>query len=334
MAVDMSLFNKPLADDVIERLHAKHKRKCHSIGSIFDDKTSIDGMTAAEKRMELMQSPFFRECLKHSKSQDALAGLVDLANFTIDAPAPDAVGEELVRRVEMTTETKKVRLRGRAKTSRTARGQANRGRGTRSTFVNLYPRDEIESHSSWDMNFLEDADWDVAMEESAGVTSELRIDTSQLIIDFLNAIPRDDLSAGDDSATALNFDELVDMRQTLKSKSIMPDCCLLNPLQVAKLLKEEVFQDSLKYGDLVNRSEGYIGMFMGMSIFETPQANKNELIMLEKANTALFGVRRYEMLDTYEEVQDAKKEYGVKVSTRYELKVGDAQFMGRQRLSN
>ena len=77
----------------------------------------------------LWDSPFFETARKHNKSQDALAGLVDLANFVIDVPTPMAIGEELVRRIDMETQTRKVRIREPGVAHRTARGRPAPGQG-------------------------------------------------------------------------------------------------------------------------------------------------------------------------------------------------------------
>ena len=170
-----------------------HDRKCHTMASMVTNDV-VDGVSMEAERKELLHSKFFAAARRHNKSQDEVADLVDLSNFVIDTPVPEAIGEELVRMIEMTSVSRKVRRRDPAIAAATAREKSSRGRGSRTEYILLNPEKELESHEAWDMNFLEDADWSVAMEESAEVTAALKRKTSQTIIDELVAVDADDLN--------------------------------------------------------------------------------------------------------------------------------------------
>ena len=157
--------------------------------------------------------------------------------------------------------------------------------------------------------------------------------TSQRIITAIDEIP-----AGDTATEALHqcgtggtltFDDLVDMRQILLSKYVSPDRIILNPIQMGDLLKAEVFQDSLKYGDFTQKGQGYIGNFFGADIYESAQQPLGHLTWLASQNAMLFAVRRYMMAESYEEVQNGQKEFGVKISTRYQLRTGSPKYVLR-----
>lgn len=313
--------------EILNQLSEKiHDRKCHHTGSMLIS-DNVDGVSSDSIKKELLESKFFALARKHSKSQDTTADLVELANFVIDAPAPDAVGEDLVRRVDMQSPSRKVRLREPGVADETARGKSNMGKGSRSSYVTLHPEDELEAHESWDQNFLEDADWQVATEEAQAVSTALKEKTSKTIIDKLLAIPAGQLNTGGvfNSGT-LALDTLIDMRQKMIENYVRPNTLLLAPAEMGKLLKDSDFKDSLRYGDFVNKSEGYIGAFMGMDVYESAQMATGKAIMMDKNYTMLFGVRRYQMMESYEEVQDGDKTYGVKISTRYQLQVGNGKY--------
>ena len=199
--------------------------------------------------------------------------------------------------------------------------------------MELKPDDELESHSSWDRNFLEDADWSVATEEASGIAEELREVTSQTILDAIRAIPvgstTTEALVNPSTANQVGFNDIVDMRQNMLAKYVRPNRMVMNPLQTGDLLKEEVFQDSLRYGDFVNKGEGYVGSLFGMDIYESAQMTDGHLWMMDVRYTMLFGVRRYMMMERYEEVNDGKSEYGVKISTRYDLQVGLGTYISR-----
>lgn len=319
--------------EILNELSEKvHNRKCHNTASMLLNE-EIDGVASDSIQKELLNSKFFAMARKHSKSQDTTADLVELANFVIDAPAPEAVGEELVRRVEMQSPSRKVRLREPGVADETGRGKANLGKGSTSSYITLQPEDELESHSSWDQNFLEDADWQVATEEAQAVSTALKEKTSQLIINKLMAVPAANLNGKNvhEAATtdSFSFTDIVNMRQKMLSNHVRPDTLALNPLQIADLLNEDEFQNSLKYGDFVNKSQGFIGSLFGMNIYESAQISDGKVLMMDKMNTMLFAVRRYAMLESYEEVQDGDKTYGVKISTRYQIKEGNTRYLSR-----
>ena len=77
--------------------------KCHSTADLFKEDKVIDGKTAEERRNKLFENDFIKKL--HNKSQDTTAALVDLSNVIIDEPTPEAMGLDLVRRVEMGTAT-------------------------------------------------------------------------------------------------------------------------------------------------------------------------------------------------------------------------------------
>ena len=314
-------------------------RKCHTMAEhLIRASEGEDEAKAYFQR--LMDSPFFSRARantprgnRHSKSQDTTADLIELSNIIIDTPVPEAIGEMLVRRVDMTQATRKIRMREPAKVAKTSRGKPSRGRGTKSTYITLQPEDELESHSSWDQKFLEDVEWGVAGEEAAAIAEELRRVTSQEIITAIDEIAAGTTSIGAlhacETAGTLAYNDLVDMRQLMLTKYVHPDRMVLNPLQMGDLLKEEVFQDSLKYGDFVNKGEGYMGNFFGMDIYETPQQPTGHVTLLAHMNAMLWAVRRYMMAESYEEVQDGNKEFGVKISSRYQLKPGSPKYVLR-----
>lgn len=319
---------------LLDQLSEKYvQKKCHSMASIIKGET-IDGSSADQFTKELFESKFFAAVKRHSKSQDTTAELVDLANIIIEAPAEEGIGEELVHRVDFNTPgSRKIRIREPAVTSDTARGKSSRGRGTRNSYISLDPNEEIEAHETWDENFIEDADWNVAQDETEGLSTALKLATSQKIIDAFLAIPvaqtNSEALHGVATPGTLSFDDLVDMRQKMKNLKVNPDTLVLNSLQMGDLLKEEVFQNSLRYGDFTNKGEGYIGSFYGMNIYETSQLPSGNVLMFQKRYTMLFAVRRYAMMKSFQDFAEKKSKilHGLQLSTRYELKTGDASYL-------
>ena len=70
-------------------------------------------------------------------------------------------------------------------------------------------------------------------------------------------------------------------------------------------------------------------MFMGMDVYESNQITDKTAVMFNKHNYMLYGVRRDMMLDSYEDINEGKKEYGICISSRIDLKVTLPTFAQR-----
>lgn len=325
-----------MSEQILAGLSEKYElRKCHTMASLAEGK-EIEGVSANDAAKELFNSKFLASARKHNKSQDTTADLVELANIIIDAPAEESIGEELVHRIDITQPgSRKIRVREPAIAKSTARGKLNRGKGTRNSYISVDPQEEVEAHETWDENFIEDADWAVAQDETEGLSTALKEETSQRIIDTLTRIPAAQTNSGALHAVETNgqltFDDLVNMRQKMKNNKVTPDTLVMNSLKMGDLLKLEVFQNSLRYGDFVDKGSGYIGKFMDMDVYESNQMPNGHVLMFNKRYTLFFAVRRYAMLKSFSNFDSKKNKllHGLQISTRYELKVGSALYMLR-----
>lgn len=291
--------------------------KCHSTADLVR-REKIDNTSTQYMRDKIFNSDFMQK-VGHSKSQDQTAALVELSNVIIDTPTPNAIGQQLVRRIDLGTATKKVRIREPAITAKTGRARAARGRGGRSKFLELKPDDEYESHSSWDLNFLEDADWSVAMEETALISAELQERISQEIIDKIETGTTYNFDIGSNN-DALTFADVVEGRSLCRGRNVMPNTLLVSPRHLGDLLTDANFRNGFMYGGMVNQQEGTIGRFLGLDVFESSQCPEQKAFIFDRNNFLLYGVRRDMMLDSYEQVEEGKKEYGICVSSRIDLK--------------
>lgn len=310
---------------------------------LYMTESAADILHIPERRNEFLKSPFVQREIQHDKSQDDTGALVEAANAVIMSPAPEAVGEMIVRRVNVPRgmESVKVRKSTRPIVGPTLRGAASRGLGTRTEWVTLTPKTEVESHEMWDEATLEDMPYNIAAEEASALSREVKIEISQQIIDYMAdstssaQIADSSLNGGAEySATTANswtFDDMVAMRQGMLKNNVIPDCCVMHPDQVGDLLSDEAFLDSDKYGNSVRKSEGMLGRFMGMSIFETPQITAGTVLMLEKDNVLIYGVKRDKLLVTINDWSSARGQqmYGLSVSSRYTLALADGRYLSR-----
>ena len=277
-------------------------------------------------------SPFYKSFKKHSKgSSDSTAGINELTSFVLEFAAPNAIGRQLARVIETQKESVKVRLPSKGVAVPTSRGFKTTSRGERESFVTLTPDKELESSDQWDTNYIEDADWDVAAGEAAETMRALKELESSIIIAYIAAITASSLASGAlHSAATTNttsWADLVDMWAKVKAEDFTPNVCAMNPLQLADLLKVEIFYNSLMLGDFVNLDTGMIGRsLLGFDVLVSSQITAGHVYMLDRNLVALYCLRRDAVMKTYELPPN---ESGVQVTTRYDLKTGRSKALIR-----
>ena len=306
-------------------------RKCQTMGSAL--RQHLDDPNRADDEItKLLSSEMFQHVRRNTKDTETVQEMVDMVNFIMETPTSGAVGEELVRRLDFNNNaTRQIPIVDPAIARKTARARNNKGRGGRRRYIKVYPELELEDHESWDSNFLEDADWNVASEESRLISEALDRKTSAEIIAFIKAIPANTLNGGRVYPGPLNFDSFIDMKANMKERFVTPKVCVMGVRTAATLMKTDEFKDSRQYGDFTNKAEGYIGHVNGMDIFETDELDATDCWMLDTMYAVLFGVRRYKMMESYAKFSDTerKMKYGIQISTRYDLKVGLPVYISR-----
>ena len=303
------------------------KRKCHNMASLFSNDL-IEGRPGNEIGVELMNSGFFaiaraNSAKFHNRSQGATADLIELSNVIHDAPAPYAIGEMLVRKYPMMTESKKIRIRDRGKAVKTGRGGFSRGRGGTNTFVKLSPEDILEDHDSWDREYLEDSDWDVAMDEAMAITKGLNELCSKVIIDKLDNIAASKTATGSLYTGVvlgkLALDDIIKMRAQMHNINTVPNALVLSSIEAGDLLQDDDFKDERLYGSYVDKNEGYLGKILGLDVWETTQIASGHILMLDINEVLAMGVRRDKLMESYQETKNGNTKYGIRISTRYDL---------------
>ena len=312
-------------------------RNCTTMANYLSDDRSeeLGGKSGFQAGRELLNSAFIRGLRRNSASQQPVAELVDLANAVADAPRPLTPGKMLVRRVEMMGPgTRKVRKRDRGKAGKGAgRGKTVRELGnSKTSFVTLDPEDEIIVSSSWDLKQMEDADWDIGMDEVRSVSIAHEEECSQVVIDKLKNITAGDTAGGSNysgTANAFSFDDLVEMKASMTGVNAPPNAMIMHPFVAPSLMTDDAFTDSFRYGDMVNKSEGYLGRVFGMDVYETTQMPLQHLYMLNTNEVLTMGIRRDGLMKAFEESKNGEETYGVKISTRYDLQELQPIFLRR-----
>lgn len=321
-------------DKELENLHEQLlNRKCYTMADVV--KGSLDsgseGRSSASILEAIEKSPFYRAAAKHTKSTDATAAINELSSVVLEAPAPDAIGRSLARVIETTKESIKVRLPARGKAVGTSRGNKSTSKGQRESFVTITPDKEIEASDEWDLNYIEDSDWDVAAEEAQAVSVALKEKESQLIIDHLKNITATSLAGGGltGAATAgtLTYDDLATLWGKVKAGNFTPDVCAMHPDQATDLFKDSDFKNQLILGEFLDFANGKFGRtILGFTIMVSSQITAQHVYMLDSKMVALYALRRDSLITPYEK---PPKITGIEISSRYGLGTGRAAALAR-----
>ena len=106
----------------------------------------------------------------------------------------------------------------------------------------------------------------------------------------------------------------------MNAVNVNPNALVLHTTQGHQLLKDDDFKDIRLYGEFTDKSRGFIGRIFDMDIYQTTQLTSRHGFMLNTNEVLAMGVRRDGLMEAYQETQDGKTEYGIKISTRYDLK--------------
>ena len=320
----------------LENLHEKLlNRKCHTMADVIagglDGK---EGQSSSEIVKSFGNSAFMQSFKKssHAKSTDTTAAINELSNIVIDAAAPDAIGRELVRVIETTKESLKVRLPSRGvAVDGDGRGTKGNSRGQRESYVTLTPDKELEVSEEWDRSFIEDADWDVASEEAAELSRALQEKESAMIITHLEAVSAGSLAGGANvgAATAgtLTFDDLATLWGTVKAENFTPNVVAMHPDQATDLFKDSDFKNQLILGEFLNYEEGKFGRtILGFDILVSSLVTAQRVLMLDSTKTLLYALRRDSLSIPYEKPPNIS---GMQISSRYDKQDGRSAAFAR-----
>ena len=301
------------------------ERRCYSMKNVIDQ-TPIDGMDVQSIHNSLLNSPFAKSLVakKHDASTDAIAAIVELSSIVLEASTPNLIGRQLVRIIETTAASVKIRRKGLGKAVDTKRGAKGASRGGRHSYSTLTPDDEMEASDRWDRTFLEDAEYDVAREEAADIGVAHDIIETEKIIKFLDDIPANQLAGGAlvqaVTANTFTYDDIVNLWTQITERDETPNTLVLNPAQYADLLKEEDFKDSLIFGDYLDIKNGkYGGLILGVQILVSSLMKAGTVFMMDTSKTAFYCIRRDKVINGFQPTMNL---FELQVSTRYALDKG------------
>lgn len=320
-------------------------RRAYTMGHVIagqEDKNDKDfNMQAEYKKLAdsplvnvIKKDPTFESHIvkKYAVGQESTAAVNELINQIIEAPAPLAIGRELVHFIETMKKTISIRKPALGTAVNTSRGKPSTSKGQRHSYVEITPNLEIESSDEWDLNYLEDAEWNVLAEETQEVSRAVSEEETVIIEAMLQAIADASLATGAEigatSAGLFQWPDFCNLWGAVASEDFVPDKTAMNPLQTADVFKEEEFTNSLMLGDYVDLSVGKIGRtVLGTDVLSSSLITATDVFMLNSRAAIQWVVRRDKLISSWSD--DKEKKYGVQCSMRYGKDYGHKTAVAR-----
>jgi len=305
-------------------------RHCYTMANVLKGEKSGDD--SQQSMHDLSKNPLMKALMKqHALTTDTTSALTEATSIVLDASSPLAIGRNLVRIIETTKESVQVRKPRFLRAVKTSRKQKGASGGSRSDYLTINVTEETEASELWDMNFLEDADYDVAAEEAASLGRNHDVLETQRIIDFLNNISSADI-AGSANVSAITpgtftFDDIVNLWNQVTRTDFLPDTLVLHPDQLADLMKEDDFKDSTLLGQFFDPAQGKFGqLIMGLKILSSSLMTSGTTFVLDTNSVVMYPLRRDKMLQSF---QPTIKEFEMQVSSRFGIAEGRPETLSR-----
>lgn len=94
------------------------------------------------------------------------------------------------------------------------------------------------------------------------------------------------------SAGSLAYEDLLSGASLIRSKKWTPNFLLINPSQMAEILKDNRFIDASRYGDREALINGEVGKISGMKVLVTTQIDDGQAIYVDSTRAAWLALKR------------------------------------------
>lgn len=308
------------------------KRGCHSMAHALES-DDFEGTSSQELVEQLGSNQFIKSYIKsHSSSSDATAAIVELSSTILEAAEPENIGRLLVRIMETTATSTKIRLPKRGKAVSSARSKRSTSFGEKNDYITISPNDFIEASEEWDDTFIEDAEWDESARQAAAIGSAHDEKETQIIIDALQAIPEGVIAGAGNLAAETDgiftWNDIVNLWNRVKNEKRTPTLMAIHTDQLADLFKDPDFKDKTLLGEFLDVDKGMFGKtILGVQVVASTSMKPGTVLMMDPTKTMIYTLRRNKLFKSYTDDKDDK--FGVKVSSRYSLDEGRPECMAR-----
>ena len=260
---------------------------------------------------------------RHTAQHDTISGIQELSMKALQARRPKAIGRMLVNLMETTRPSLQFPIEEAGEATQTSNGGVTtHSYSMRHSWTTVNCDIEVESSDKWNLNFLEDAEWNVAAKNASAVAANVMERETKIILNKLKDIPSAD-SAGQTTLAAntnLTADHLIDAYAELENINAEPDCVVVGPKRHAQLLKDDDFKDSTLLGEFVNYRNGMFGQFLGMQMYKSTLVPTDHVYVFDKMRVLVMALRRDRLMVP---LSEAPHKYGIQISSRFGLEYGD-----------
>ena len=282
-------------------------------------------------------------------SSDTPNLIEEATNLLLGPRRPDAIGEMLHTTFPMEKETQRFPFFNKTgKSQKTSRGINNPNTyGDRHVWIDFKANDEELTADQVDYKFKEDNNSMTISHWAGSIGTQHFEDLSQICVDqitqkdgqFGSGTYTDksgntvDKGLEDDVTTVGSFDGLVSMITTARNNHWAPDCCIMTHGMMKTLLTSADFKDADKFQAMADYNGLTIPSIFNVKLFASAQVNAAEgadhIWMWEKARHSFFLVRRYALVNSWENKETLKE--GINYSTRYGFAKPDGKAMIRSK---
>lgn len=296
----------------------------HKVHSFFAENRECYGINKIDPDIEktlrnLKGNKFLERVKKHALINDDFTALGETNRIVAEAAIPNLIGRQLVWLVETTKPEEQFPRAITGKAYRVGQGGPTIMTGEDVDSVTIKANIEYQAGMEWTDTYLEDVAWDVLQRETAEIGRSIAEAETEEVYTALDDIAEGDLAGGAAVALGENFGwaQLVDLVNEVKKENFKAKVIAAHPTQIAKLLKDATFIDSLKIGltDEEKRT-GIIGETrLGVKILETTKATAGTVYCIDTDWALGMPLRRDITSTAYDVPRD--RLHGVVGSSRF-----------------
>lgn len=309
-------------------------RRCYTMADVMKGSDADGGFSDLVEKS--YSHPFLKAMRKSNNALTAVDAnaLGELSNIIIGAPAPDAIGRQLVIKVDTVKPSVRFRKPKLAKAYDTnIGGEKTESIGERYDWVDINCNLGAEASEEWSLDFVEDAEWDVLSAEAAAIGEAVKVRETEKILATYEGIADGSLAGGAAvsaaSAGTTSYADLVNLWGKVKAQNRTPNVCFMHPDQFTDLWKDEKFISSLFFGEFVDKSRGVFGRsILGFDIVVSSLVTATHVYMVDTKRAVGFPLRRDTLVVPYDPT-GKKTMAGVQATTRFGLGVLDSAAVAR-----
>ena len=278
--------------------------------------------------------------IQRDTPQDPVLAIPEIISPVVEARHAMFNGIDMVDRVNTTKDSVHVPVPTfgdlAAETHRAGGNAAQRGEEMK--WVTITPKKEVSADAMWDLNAIEDYDFNVAQRQMQSATLRYQGKISKDIYgyfgSYLSTASNVTTTIGtDDKAYKLavgangkfGYDNITRLIQNMKARNRMPTHLCFNPADTLDIIHDSKFIDSQEAGQFLNKSTGAFGGLLQIQLIESSQVPVGKAYITERSRGVCIVFRRDMHMVTYDAPPNSWK---CDISGKYAMAVLDPGSIG------